>query len=169
MTGADQPPPARARLEELAALRLGDALDDPIVQSLVDRAADQLQLPVAAVSILLDSAQYFIASRGLEGWIGAAQGTPGEWAFCRHTVDARAPFLVEDAGSHPVVRDNPLVRIDGIRCYLGIPLITSNDHAIGTLCVLGDKTRAFSASEVETLRELAGRVMTNLETRRVAL
>jgi GAF domain-containing protein len=154
------------RLREIAALRLGDGVDDPIIQALVDRAADELELPLAAISIVMDAAQYFIASHGLSGWIGVVQGTPVEWAFCRHTIAAREPFMVEDAGTHPVVRDNPLVQIDGIRSYLGVPLITSKDEAIGTLCVLGVETRKFSQADVETLRQLAAGVLTELEARR---
>lgn len=160
------PPHELERLHEIAALRLGDEVSDPIIQALVDRAADELGLPLAAISIVLDSAQYFIASHGLSGWISVVGGSPVEWAFCRHAVATQAPFMVEDAGTHPIVRDNPLVRIDGIRSYLGMPLITSKAQTIGTLCVLGVETRKFSETDVNTLRELAIGVMTELEARR---
>lgn len=162
----DMPTRPSDRLSELAALRLGEKIDDPVIQAIVDRAADDLHLPLAAISIVLDSAQYFIASHGMSGWLGIARGSPVEWAFCRHAVASREPFVVEDAGNHPVVRDNPLVQIDGIRCYLGMPLITSKDQAIGTLCVLGVQTRSFSPTDLDTLRELAARVMSELEMRR---
>lgn len=154
------------RLAEIAALRLGDDVADPVIQALVDRAADELGLPMAAVSIVLDTAQYFIASHGLEGWIGVVQGTPGEWAFCRSAITTRQPFVVEDSGTHTVVRDNPLTTIDGVRSYLGIPLITSKNRAIGTLCVLGVETRQFSQADLTKLAELADRVLTELEARR---
>ena len=156
------------RLEEIAALQLGDDVDDPAIQALVNRAADELKLPLAAVTVVLNSAQYFISSKGLTGWVGLARGTPVEWAFCRHAVESREPFMVEDAGTHPVVRDNPLVEIEGVRSYLGMPLITTNDQPIGTLCVFGSDTRRFSKTDIDTLRELASSVMTVLETRRAA-
>jgi GAF domain-containing protein len=155
-----------ARLREVAALELGADIDDPALQSLVERAAEQLGLPIAAVSIILDSAQYLIASHGLGGWIGAVSGTPGEWAFCRHAVDRQAPFIVEDAPAHPIVRDNPLVAFEGIRCYLGVPLITRNQQAVGTLCVLGVAPRSFSEADLDQLQVLANEVLTLLETRR---
>ena len=162
----DLDPRELARLREVAALDLGSAFDDERLQELVDRAADDLDLPVAAVSVVLDSAQYFIASHGLEGWLERVSGTPGEWAFCRHAVDSREPFVVNDAGNHALVHQNPLVRIDGIRSYLGVPLITRGDQAIGTLCVLGLKTRQFSSDDIERMRELAGEVLELLEARR---
>ncbi len=43
-----------------------------------------------------------------------------EWAFCVHAVKSKQPFVVEDATKHPLVRENPLVTQDGIRCYLGL-------------------------------------------------
>ena len=161
-------PQELARLRDIADLNLGDEVQDPAIQALVDRAADELALPLAAISIVLDSAQYFIASHGLSGWISVSQGTAAEWAFCRNAVTTRQPFVVEDAGDHPVVRDNPLVQIDGIRCYLGIPLITSKNQPIGTLCVLGTETRKFSEADLDLLESLADQVMAELERRRTS-
>lgn len=160
--------PELERLRAVAALQLGDDFDDPRLQRLVDEAAEALALPVAAVSIVLDAAQYFIASHGLEDWLARTAGTPSEWAFCRHAVDSHAPFVVRDAVAHPLVADNPLVRIDGIRSYLGIPLITRDRQAIGTLCVLGADTREFDGRDIARLQALAEQVLALLEARRAA-
>lgn len=155
-----------ARLREVAALNLGDTINDARLDALVSQAARELDASIAAISVVLDAAQYFIASHGLGDWVAAAKGTPGEWAFCRHAVDSREPFVVDDAGNHVLVRDNPLVRVDGIRSYLGVPLISKADEAIGTLCVLGLETRSFSTNDVEKLRALASEVLDLLEARR---
>jgi GAF domain-containing protein len=158
--------PELARLREIAELGLAGEVDEPAIQTLVDRAAQELDLPLAAVSIVLDSAQYFIAQHGIGGWIGAAEGTPSEWAFCRHAVERRKPFIVEDSSRDELVRDNPLVKYDGIRCYLGVPLITSKDQALGTLCVLGSRSRQFTEADIARLRTLADDVLGVLEARR---
>lgn len=155
-----------ARLQELADLDLGGEVEDPRVQALVTRAAQELELPIAAVSIILDSAQYFVASHGLGGWLETTQGTPGEWAFCHHAITRREPFIVEQADQDPLVSENPLVSIDKVRCYLGVPLITSRDQAIGTLCVLGVEGRSFSLAEVGRMVDLADEVLPLLESRR---
>lgn len=157
-----------ARLRELADLRLGDAIDDPVLDELVQRAARELDMPLAAVSIVLDSAQYFIASHGLDGWIAAAEGTPREWSFCKHAVASRAPFIVEDATVHPLVRDNPLVRVDGVRSYVGVPLMTSRDQALGAVCVLDVNPRDLTAEQLQTLEAIARLVSERLEARRAA-
>jgi len=155
------------RLSEIAALRLGEDISEAELDAIVARAAKELELPLAAVSIILDQAQYFVASYGFEGgWVGEVRGTPIEWSFCRNAVERRAPFIVEDAENHPQTRDNPLVRNDQIRAYLGVPLITSNDQAIGALCVIGDQNRQFSMADVGRLVDLADQLLPLLEARR---
>ena len=155
-----------ARLEEIAALRLTSPEVDAILQQTVDEAAARLRLPIGLVSIVMDEAQYFAAHTGLEGWMKEARGTPIEWSFCVNAVHSGEPFVVEDAETHPAVKDIPLVHLDGVRCYAGIPLVTSRGHAVGTLCVIGHEARSFTAAEMETLRTLAGRAMERIEARR---
>jgi GAF domain-containing protein len=155
-----------ARLEEIAELDLmGPGVDD-ILQATAEEAAARLELPMALVSVVTDVAQFFAAHHGLTGWMREARGTPAEWSFCANAVRSGEPFVVEDAATHPLVRENPLVTEDGIRCYAGIPLVTSRGHTLGTLCVIGTEARTFSEEEMETLRALARRAVERIEARR---
>jgi GAF domain-containing protein len=154
-----------ARLTEIARLGLAEMSSDPELQGIVSRAAQRISLPIALVSIVLDGAQHFVAQHGLEGWLKATAGTPSEWAFCVHAVQSKRPFVVEDAQIHPLVQQNPLVANDGVRAYLGAPLITRSGHAVGTLCVLGSQPRTFSDADVTGLEELARELMTVIEAR----
>jgi GAF domain-containing protein len=157
-----------ARLAEIAALGLTtDAVDD-VLQRTVDEAAARLDLPTAVVSVVMDEAQWFAAHTGLAPWVAEARGTPVEWSFCANAVRSGDAFVVEDATTHPLVKDNPLVQLDGIRCYAGIPLVTSRGFTLGTLCVIGTEPRSFSETEMETLRELARTAMERIEARRQA-
>ena len=63
------------------------------------------------------------------------------------------------------MRDNPLVTIDGIRCYAGAPLVTTRGEAVGSLCVLGVAPRTFTPLEVARLAALAADVVCYLEAR----
>jgi GAF domain-containing protein len=156
----------RARLEEIAELDLlGPGVDD-ILQATAEEAAERLNLPMSLVSVVTDEAQFFAAHHGLTGWMREARGTPAEWSFCANAVRSGEPFVVEDAATHPLVRENPLVTEDGIRCYAGIPLMTARGHTLGTLCVIGTEARTFSADELDTLRALAARAVERIEARR---
>jgi GAF domain-containing protein len=155
-----------ARLQEIADLDLFAPEVSDILSDLAKEASTKLNLPLGMVNLVLDEAQFVAAHYGVGGWIAEAQGTPVEWAFCRFAVRDREAFVVEDALTNDRVKDNPLVTEDGLRCYAGIPLITSRGHAIGSFCVAGTESHTFDEAEMQTLRGLAAEAIRRLETRR---
>ena len=155
-----------ARLQEIADLRLNDADIDGVLSEIAAEAAAHFGLPVALVSIVLDQAQYFRGSHGLDGWTATTRGTPAEWSFCQHVVRNREPFVVDDAQTHPLMRDSPLVRIEGVRCYAGVPLVTFRGHVIGSFCVQGPDARSFTEYDLAQLHRYAKRVIARIEQRR---
>jgi GAF domain-containing protein len=157
-----------ARLEEIAELRLNDSDLDAVLSDIAAEAAEHFGLPVALVSIVLDRAQYFRGAHGLDGWMATTRGTPAEWSFCQHVVRNREPFVVDDAETHPLMQDSPLVRMEGVRCYAGVPLVTFRGHVIGSFCVQGPDARSFTEYDLAQLHRYAKRVITLLEQRRRA-
>jgi GAF domain-containing protein len=155
-----------ARLQEIADLHLTDPEMDPELRDIAARAAAAVGLPIGVVSIVLDQAQYFAAAHGLRGWLADVRGTPIEWSFCVNAVRNREPFVVENALTNPLVAQSPLVTQEGVRCYAGIPLITSRGHVLGTLCVAGIEQRPFPPEDVAKLRALAADAVRRIETRR---
>jgi GAF domain-containing protein len=91
-----------------------------------------------------------------------------EWSFCATSVRTRDAFVVESAATHPYHATNPLVTQDGVRCYAGVPLISSRGHVLGNLCVVGLEERTFSPADVEVLRDLAREAVRRIEARRTA-
>jgi len=172
MTGKIDDAAARAGREDEARLREIVELDllspgvDDILQATVAEAAGRLGLPQAMVTVVLDQAQFFAAHHGLDGWMAESRGTPVEWSFCALAVASGEPFVVEDATTHPLTRDNPLVAHEGIRCYAGIPLVSSRGHALGTLCVIGKESHTFSGADLEVLHALAEKAVHRIEERR---
>ena len=153
-----------AEIEELGLLS-GDA--DPILADIATRAASQLDLPVSLVSVVLDEALHVAASHGIDGmWLDAAGGHPIEWSFCATSVRTREAFVVEDAPAHAEHSTNPLVTQDGVRCYAGVPLISSRGFVIGNLCVVGMEERHFTTGEMDMLRALAIEAVERIEARR---
>lgn len=155
-----------ARLQEIAALGLLSEKMDPMLQAAVNAAAREMNLPTALVSIVLDDVQYFVATGGLNNWSKEAKGTPLEWSFCLNVVRTQKPFVVEDAMTHPLMKDSPLVQLDGIRCYAGIPLTTTKGHALGSFCVMGTEARQFTDAEIDRLKEFGHRIVIEFEKRR---
>ena len=60
---------------------------------------------------------------------------------------------------------------DGLRLrfYCGVPLITQDGHALGSLCVVDFKPRELSFEQQEALRRLSRQTMVHLELRRQLL
>ena len=170
MSGEQQPGSERLkdveRLHDIAELDLDSPDMDAYLDDLARRAAEQLDLPIGVVSVVLDEAQYFKAMFGVDGWIEAARGTPVEWSFCRNVVMNEAEFVVENALEDDIMKDSPLVTIEGIRCYAGIPLVTSRGNVVGSFCVKGREERHFTEDDLNVLRGYARDAMTHIESRR---
>lgn len=155
------------RLAEIVELDLLDTTVDPILQDVAARAAAGLGMPVSLVSVVLDEALHVAASHGIDGlWLGDTGGHPVEWSFCATSVRTRQPFVVENAETHPYHGTNPLVLQDGVRCYAGVPLISSRGFVLGNLCVVGLEQRSFTEDELVFLRTLAAEAVQRIEARR---
>lgn len=126
--------------------------------------ASLFDAPIALVSLVDHRRQWFKSAFGL-----TARETPREHAFCAHAICGRDLFVVPDATRDERFAGNPLVTgRPGIRFYMGAPLVTPDDHALGTLCVIDSKTRPEPGREQkQVLRDLAGIVMHHMETRRI--
>ncbi|CAA9371544.1 MAG: hypothetical protein AVDCRST_MAG89-4639 [uncultured Gemmatimonadetes bacterium] len=156
------------RLQEIHDLDLLSPDVDPILQEVAAEAASRLELPVSLISVVLDEALHVAGMHGPDGlWLGETRGHPVEWSFCATSVRTRDAFVVENAETHPDHHDNPLVTQDGVRCYAGVPLISSRGFVLGNLCVVGLEQRSFSEADVAVLRDLADQAVRRIEARRV--
>jgi GAF domain-containing protein len=80
-------------------------------------------------------------------------------------VTSRQPFVVSDARQHPVVRNNLAIRDLNVIAYAGVPLLTPDDHVLGSLCAIDTEPRVWSSTELELLRDFAASAMAHLEHR----
>ena len=135
--------------------------DDSELQEIVKKAADELDSPIALVSLVLDQVQFFKAHIGLPSVLASARGTHRDASFCQFVVRDGETFEVNDASTDPRIPQH-VVKEYNIQAYLGVPIMLDNS-VMGSLCVLDTKKRGFSEEEHTVLNKLAKLVNTRLE------
>ncbi|MBG0568733.1 GAF domain-containing protein [Actinoplanes aureus] len=157
MNSHEPAPAVPDRLEVMA----GIDLDNPELRHRLDhiakRTADRLGQPIALVSMVLNNAQFFPGSYGLQGWLDELAGTPIEWSFCVNAVNSGTAYVVSDATTDVDQSTNPLVTIDGVRSYAGVPIVV-NGAILGAHCVLGSDPRPFTDADLAELRRGADEI-----------
>jgi PAS domain S-box-containing protein len=154
-----------ARLAALRRLGLLNTEPEPAFDRLTALAARLLRVPVVLVSLVDAERQVFKSAVGLpEPWASRRE-TPLSHSFCQHVVASREPFTVADAPKHPLVRENLAIPDLGVIAYAGIPLITSDGHALGSFCAIDTVRHEWTEDEIAILRDLAAAVMTEIELR----
>src|SRR5688500_16079451 len=121
--------------QRLMALRRYDILDTPperTFDDIVRVAAHICETPLALIVLIDENRQWFKARLG----VGFTE-TPREIAFCAYTIVKRSLLVIPDNTKDPRFANHPLVTGGPrVRFYAGAPLLTPDNRALGTLCVL---------------------------------
>lgn len=151
--------------QRMKALTSYDVLDSPperVFDDLVRVASLTCQTPIALISLVDETRQWFKARVGLD-----TTQTPREHAFCAHAIHGDEILEVPDATRDTRFMENPLVQgPPDIRFYAGAPLVGKSGMAAGTLCVIDRKPRQLNAEQREILTCLS-RVATALLEQRI--
>ncbi|WGW02782.1 histidine kinase dimerization/phosphoacceptor domain -containing protein [Tropicibacter oceani] len=160
---ADVPEDQAARLAELHSYDILDSAPEAAFDDVVGLVAKLLDVPVALVSLVDETRQWFKARIGME-----PTQTPLEQSICSHAILDDAMTEIADTLGDPRTLDNPLCcgPLAEMRFYAGAPLVTPTGHKLGTLCVLDDKPRQLTDTQREVLRVMADQVMRQLDLRR---
>jgi GAF domain-containing protein len=157
-------------ISRLAALQRTGLLDSPpdaAFDRLTRLATKVLNAPVALVSLVDSDRQFFKSSVGLPDPWNSRRETPLTHSFCKHVIATARELVVADARAHPVLCGNMAIEARGIVAYAGVPLVTAQGDALGSLCVIDNKPREWTSDHLEILRELAAIAMREIEMRQL--
>ncbi len=138
---------------------LEEALDDQL-QRVVRTAAQELNAPIALVSLILQRVQFFKAYHGLPPPLNASRATDRDISFCQFVVRDRQPLAVARAQDDPRL-PQALVKQYGIQSYLGVP-VYAGEEAVGSLCVIDIEERTFDEDQLSRLIQLSRLVSARL-------
>jgi adenylate cyclase len=152
------------RLAALRALNIFDSAPEIAYDEIVELAAQICDCPFAYISFIDDDRRWLKARYGLSSEMIEA---PRANAVCATTICGAEVLVVPDMKRDPRFENSPMV-VGGPRCrfYCGMPLITDEGYALGTLCVMDFEPRQLTFEQTESLRRLSHQVLTQLELRR---
>jgi len=155
MISANLPENESNRLMSLYSFDLLDTEQDDVFDELAELAADICNTPIALISLVDTTRQWFKSHLGLN-----ASETARSASFCAHAILQPNLFIIPDTLKDKRFYDNPLVTgPPNIRFYAGAPLITDNGYSLGTLCVVDTEPRVLTARQEKTLLTLRTHVL----------
>lgn len=153
-----------ARLETLQLLNILDTQPEERFDRLTRVAKRMFDVPIALVSLVDESRQWFKSCIGLP-----VRETPRDISFCGHAILGSKIFIVSDTLEDQRFADNPLVTEEPkIRFYAGCPLEAPNGSKLGTLCIIDTKPRHFDDNDMLDLADIAATVEKELSTLQMA-
>ena len=149
------------RLVSLRRLNLLDTDNEIFFDDTVQDIVDALNVPIAIVSLVDDTRQWFKACIGL-----GVKETSREIAFCAHTIMTSNPLVINNALQHPLFSQNPLVTgPPHIRGYAGAPIIIEDGSAVGSVCAIDTNPHDWSPKDIGFLQRAARKVALFAEAR----
>jgi len=158
------PPIPKNEIQRLIALKqyqILDTLGEESFDDLTSLASQICNTPIALITLLDESRQWFKSAVGID-----ATQTAREVSFCGHAILNNEIFEIPNVLKDDRFSDNPLVTGDpNIRFYAGIPLITQQGYALGTLCVIDRTARKLTPEQRQALKKLGRQVVMQIEHR----
>ena len=150
------------RLRILEEYQILDTEQEDDYDDITQLASEICDSPISLISLIDNSRQWFKSAHGL-----SLRETPKAMSFCAHAIHNDAIFIVEDARMDERFHDSPLVTSDpNIVFYAGIPLIDKQGFALGTLCVIDNKTKKLNLFQEKALKILAHQVLNLIELKK---
>jgi excisionase family DNA binding protein len=150
--------------QRLLALERSGLVDTPpedVFDRLTWLAARTLEMPIALITLLTPTRQWFKSRQGLD-----MADTPRSWAFCNHTILQNQCMVAEDLAADPRFADNPaVVDAPNFRFYAGCPVVDPDGFILGSLCVIDTRPRTLDETQKQILTNLAALVSDEIKLR----
>jgi signal transduction histidine kinase len=160
---------ARARLEQLQIITdaaLGHLELDELLSGLLERIHDILEVDTVAILMREEETEELVARAavGLEEEVTQGVRIPIGLGFAGRIAAERRPIVLDGVDHANAL--NPILREQGIKSLLGVPLIV-DDEVLGVLHVGTLEPRSFTEDDAELLELVAARAALAIEKARV--
>jgi class 3 adenylate cyclase len=160
----DTPENEARRLEALRRYQILDTPPEIAYDEITELAAQICGCPIALIGLIDERRDWLKAKYGPPN---LPDESPRDSVVCATVINRSDLLHVPDLSQDPRFRDFPMVKgPPHQKFYCGMPLITPDGYAVGTLCVTDIKPHELSVDQQEAMRRLSRQVMTQLELRR---
>ena len=147
------------RVAEVHRFMQLDLINKPELQDIVDIAVKLCKKQIAVISLLDEESNWIKVRAGID-----VDMMPGVMAFCRSTIQQTTLLIVPDATIDLRFKDNPIVQSHpNIRFYAGVPLVSQNGLAIGSLCLFDQETDSLPELQQEIISLLGKQIVSLME------
>ena len=163
MTVAPIPENENFRLKALKDYSILDTLAEVEYDDITQLASQICGTPISSISLIDEKRQWFKSKVGIN-----TSETSREDAFCAHTIiEPNKILTVKDSTKDIRFFDNPLVVNEPhVVFYAGVPLVSPDGMALGTLCVMDNKPKELDDLQLKTLKALSNQVVSLFELRK---
>ena len=150
------------RLKELYSYNILDTISEEDFDNITEIASQICNTKISQITLADSDRLWFKSSHGLPG-----SEVPRHLSFCTHAINNPGElFMVPDARQDDRFADNPFVTGEPhVVFYAGVPLVTENGYALGSLCVVHDQPSQLSDSQLKSLKALSRQAMRLIELR----
>jgi GAF domain-containing protein len=160
-TTVELPPNENERLSALHKFQILDTPQDGSFDRITALAALIFKVPIAIISLVDSDRIWFKSHHGLP--VRQINRDPG---LCASAILSNDLYIIENAREDPRCLTNPLVAGEfGLQFYAASPLHTEENFNLGTLCIIDQQPRKFSAEERSILKHLGEIVMDEMNMR----
>ncbi|WP_425290696.1 GAF domain-containing protein [Spirosoma linguale] len=151
------------RLANLDTYTIIDTLPEQQYDDITQLAAQICGMPISLISFIDQDRQWFKSRHGFPHL-----QTDRQLSFCTHAIQQPDKMMiVSDATQDVRFSENPLVYQEPkVVFYAGMPLVTEEGWALGTLCVIDNKPNQLTSAQAKSLTILARQVITLLSLRK---
>jgi PAS domain S-box-containing protein len=152
----------KLRQAALNSYHILDSATESDFDDLAELASAICKTPIALIGFIDDNRHWFKAHKGTE-----LTESEKSISFCAHAIASpKEIMVVEDATQDIRFKENPVVTGMNLTFYAGVPLVSSDGFALGTLCVFDQQARSLLPEQEKALRILGRQVMDKLELRK---
>lgn len=139
------------RLASLRALEILDTPSEERFDNIVRLVADLFEAPISYISLVDENRQWLKSRIGLDFCESDRSSS-----FCGHAILEKEALVIPDTLKDARFHDNPMVTgAPFARFYVGQPLTAPDGHTIGTLCLMDQKPREFTARDRQVMKDIA--------------